>query len=268
MRAPMTSFLHPLLRHLCLGLLFGLMLHGAASAAAEEQDIPLDHAPYRVNNIVALQNGARLFVNYCLGCHSAKYMRYESLRGIGLVDDQIQHNLMFGEARIGDTMRASMTAAQAEKWFGVDPPDLSIITKALASHRGSGADYLYTYLRTFYRDDTRPTGWNNLVFPGVGMPNPLWMLQGQRAANFQVGPDPADPAIKRKTFVGYTQLTKGAQSANEYDSTLADLVAYMQWMAEPDQLLRKRLGVIVLVFLGLFSFITWKLKSEYWKDVT
>ena len=268
MPAIMTTHLHPLLRRLCLGLLLGLMLQGMASAASEEQEIPLDHAPYRVNNVLALQNGARLFVNYCIGCHSAKYMRYESLRGIGLTDDQIQHNLMFGDAKIGDTMRVSMTTAQADKWFGTEPPDLSIITKALASHRGSGTDYLYTYLRTFYRDDTRPTGWNNLVFPGVGMPNPLWMLQGERAANFQTGPDPADPAVKLKTFVGYTQLTPGAETTTEYDSTVADLVAYMQWMAEPDQLFRKRLGVIVLIFLGLFSFITWKLKSEYWKDVT
>lgn len=264
MHATMTSFLH----RLCLGLLLGLMLHGTVKAASEEQGIPLDHAPYRVNNVLALQNGARLFVNYCLGCHSAKYMRYESLRDIGMSDDQIQQNLMFGDTKIGDTMRVAMTAEQAKKWFGVDPPDLSIITKALASHRGSGTDYLYTYLRTFYRDDTRPTGWNNLVFPGVGMPNPLWTLQGERAANFRVAPDPADPAVQLKTFVGYNQLTKGAESTTEYDSTVADLVAYMQWMAEPDQLFRKRLGGIVLIFLGLFSFITWKLKSEYWKDVT
>ncbi|WP_298288669.1 cytochrome c1 [Thiomonas sp.] len=255
-------------RRLGLGLLLGAVLHTAAYAASEEKEIPLDHAPYRVNNLLALQNGARLFVNYCLGCHSAKYMRYESLRSIGLTDDQIAHNLMFGEAKIGDTMRVAMTAAQAEKWFGTEPPDLSIITKALASHRGSGADFLYTYLRTFYRDDSRPTGWNNLAFPGVNMPNPLWMLQGQRAARFAVGPDPSDPSVQLKTFVGYTQLTPGTQSPTEYDSTVADLVAYMQWMAEPDQLLRKRLGVIVLIFLGFFTFLTWKLKSEYWKDVT
>ena len=251
---------------LCATLLLGLLLHGAAGAA-EQQEMPLEHAPYRVNNLMALQNGARLFVNYCMGCHSAKFMRYESLRDIGLTDEQIQRNLMFGDAKLGDTMRVAMTSPQADKWFGTEPPDLSIITKALASHRGSGPDYVYTYLRSFYRDDTRPTGWNNLVFPGVGMPNPLWMLQGERAARFEVGPDPADPAVKLKTFVGYTQLTPGMESTTEYDSTVADLVAYMQWMAEPDQLFRKRLGVIVLIFLGFFTFLAWRLKSEYWKDV-
>jgi len=256
------------LQRLCLAMLLGLLLSATASAATEQQEIPLDHAPYRVNNLLALQNGARLFVNYCLGCHSAKYMRYESLRRIGLSDEQIQHNLIFGQAKLGDTMRVAMTPEQAEKWFGTEPPDLTIITKALASHRGSGADYLYTYLRTFYRDDSRPTGWNNLTFPGVNMPNPLWMLQGERAANFRVGPDPSDPAVKLKTFVGYTQLRPGSETPHEFDSTVADLVAYMQWMAEPDQLLRKRLGVIVLIFLGVFTFLTWKLKSEYWKDVT
>ncbi len=251
---------------LCGALLFILALEGAA-AAAEQQEVPLDHAPYRVNDLLAVQNGARLFVNYCLGCHSAQYMRYESLRGIGLSDEQIKNNLIFGDARLGDTMRVAMTPAQAEKWFGIEPPDLSIITKALASHRGSGADFLYTYLRSFYRDDSRPTGWNNLVLPGVGMPDPLWMLQGERAARFEISPDPADPAVKLSTFAGYTMLRPGTESTTEYDSTVADLVAYMQWMAEPDQLYRKRLGVIVLIFLGVFTFLTWRLKSEYWKDV-
>jgi ubiquinol-cytochrome c reductase cytochrome c1 subunit len=222
----------------------------------------------RVTDVAALQHGAKLFVNYCLNCHAAAFMRYNRMHDIDLTDEQIKRNLLFAGDKVGDLMTVAMNAKDAKAWFGAQPPDLTVIARSRAGDNGSGADYLYTYLRTFYRDDTRPSGWNNLVFPGVGMPNPLWMLQGERAANFQVGPDPADPAVKLKTFVGYTQLTKGAESASEYDSTVADLVAYMQWMAEPDQLLRKRLGVIVLIFLGLFSFITWKLKSEYWKDVT
>lgn len=256
-----------LLKCVCLALSLGLLLSAPARAAVEQQEIPLDHAPYRLNNLLALQRGAQLFVNYCLGCHSARYMRYEKFRALGLTDKQIQANFMFDGAKIGDTMRMTMTPEQATKWFGNEPPDLTIIAKALSSHRGSGTDYLYTYLRSFYRDDTRPTGWNNLVFPGVGMPNPMWMLQGERAATFETGPDPSDPKVDLRRFTGYTPLGPAAMSATEYDSTVADLVAYMQWMAEPDQLFRKRLGVIVLFFLAVLSFITWRLKSEYWKDV-
>ncbi len=256
-----------LLSRFCAILALGLLLHTGAQAASEEEAIPLDHAPYRVNDLLALQRGAQLFTNYCLGCHSARYMRYEKLRAIGLNDDQIKANFLFDGAKIGDTMKVAMTPEQAEKWFGTEPPDLTIIAKALASHRGSGADFLYTYLRTFYRDDSRPTGWNNLAFPGVGMPNPLWPLQGERAARFTVGPDPADPKIHLKTFAGYVPISPGSMTPTEYDSAVADLVAYMQWMAEPDQLFRKRLGVIVILFLIGFTFLTWKLKSEYWKDV-
>ena len=239
----------------------------SAHAAAEQQSIPLRHAPYRVNNMLALQNGARLFVNYCLNCHAAQFMRYEKLRSIGLTGDQVEKNLMFSAPRLGDTMTIAMTPAQAQAWFGAAPPDLSVIERALASHRGSGADFLYTYLLTFYRDTSRPTGWNNLVVPSVAMPNPFWSLQGQRAAQFALKPDPADRDLQLKTFVGFKQLTPGSISPRRYDSQIADLVAYMQWMAEPDQLERKRLGVIVLLFLAVFTFITWRLKSEYWKDV-
>jgi Cytochrome c1 len=268
MPATMTSILHPLLRRLCLGLLLGLMLQGAASAASEEQEIPLDHAPYRVNNVLALQNGARLFVNYCIGCHSAKYMRYESLRGIGLTDDQIQHNLMFGDAKIGDTMRVAMTPVQAEKWFGTNPPDCPSSPRRwlriAAAARTISTPICAPFIATIRG---RPAGtiWSS---PAWACPTRCGCCRASAPPTSRSAPDPADPAIKLKTFVGYTQLTKGSESTTEYDSTVADLVAYMQWMAEPDQLFRKRLGVIVLIFLGLFSFITWKLKSEYWKDVT
>ncbi len=260
---------HPFRWLLRLALALGLSCGAvAAQAASEQASIPLEHAPYRVNDLLALQNGAKLFVNYCLNCHSAKYMRYERLRSIGLTADQVQEYLMFSEPRLGDTMKVAMTPAQAAAWFGASPPDLSVIERALASHRGSGADFLYTYLLSFYRDSTRPTGWNNLVLPGVAMPNPLWPLQGERAAKFALTNDPASPGLQLKRFVDYEQLTPGSLSPTQYDSQVADLVAYMQWMAEPDQLERKRLGVIVLLFLALFTFITWRLKSDYWKDVS
>ncbi|NNM64553.1 MAG: cytochrome c1 [Burkholderiales bacterium] len=260
---------HPFRWLLRVALALGLSCSAvAAQAASEQASIPLEHASYRVNDLLALQNGAKLFVNYCLNCHSAKYMRYERLSSIGLTAGQVQEYLMFSEPRLGDAMKVAMTPAQAEAWFGASPPDLSVIERALASDRGSGADFLYTYLLSFYRDSTRPTGWNNLVLPGVAMPNPLWPLQGERAAKFALTNDPASPGLQLKRFVDYEQLTPGSLSPTQYDSQVADLVAYMQWMAEPDQLERKRLGVIVLLFLALFTFITWRLKSDYWKDVS
>lgn len=261
------SYLFRMLLRVVLLLAVGSTTTMALAAAVEQESVPLQRAPYRVNDLLALQNGARLFVNYCLNCHSAQFMRYEKLRAIGLTGEQVEKNLMFSEPRLGDTMKIAMTPAQAKAWFGAAPPDLSVIERALASHRGSGADYLYTYLLSFYRDDARPTGWNNLVVPNVAMPNPLWPLQGERAARFEIKKNPEDPKVDIKSFVGYEQLTPGTLSTRQYDSQIADLVAYMQWMAEPDQLERKRLGVIVLLFLAVFTFITWRLKSEYWKDV-
>ena len=251
------------LRAVLLGLCCALGLAGLARAEGPR----LMHAPYRVGDMRALQTGARLFVNYCLNCHSAQFMRYEKLRSIGLSAAQIQANLMFTGDRLGDTMTVALTPEQAQAWFGAVPPDLSVIERALGSEQGSGADFLYTYLLGFYRDASRPTGWNNLLVPGVAMPNPLWRLQGERAARMRLEPDPADAGVKREVFVGYRQLHPGVLSETRYDSQIADLVAFMQWMAEPAQIERKRIGVMVLLFLAVFTFITWRLKTEYWKDV-
>ena len=173
---------------------------------------------------------------------------------------------------IGDTMRIAMTSAQAQKWFGTDPPDLSIITKALASHRGSGTDYLYTYLRTFYRDDTRPTGWNNMAFPNVGMPHVLWQLQGERKPVYEVpaavGQEAGAPAEGHAVFTGrWEQVSPGTMTPKEYDQAVGDLVGYLQWMAEPAQNTRVRIGVWVLIFLGFFSLIAWRLNAAFWRDV-
>ena len=244
-----------------------LVFAGATAKAGETDGVSLRPAPARVNDLLALQNGARLFVNYCLNCHGAQFMRFERLRAIGLTGNQVEKNLMFSAPRLGETMRVAMTTDQAQDWFGAAPPDLSVIERALGSHRGTGADFLYTYLTSFYRDDARPTGWNNLVVPNVAMPNPMWALQGQRAAQFERVPDPDHPKRTVVQFVDWKTLTPGSMSETQYDSEVADLVAYMQWMAEPDQLERKRIGVIVLLFLAVFTFITWRLKKEYWKDV-
>jgi ubiquinol-cytochrome c reductase cytochrome c1 subunit len=191
----------------------------------------------------------------------------QSPAGSGPVEDQIKNNLLFSGEKVGDMMTIAMRPADAKAWFGAVPPDLSVITRARASGAGSGADYLYTYLRTFYKDDTRPTGWNNMVVPNVAMPHVLWQLQGVRTAKMVEEEDPHEHGKKVHKFAGFEQVSKGQLSSQEFDTQVADLVAYMNWMAEPAQDLRKRLGAIVLLFLAVFAFLAWRLNASYWKDV-
>jgi ubiquinol-cytochrome c reductase cytochrome c1 subunit len=235
-------------------------------AFANEAGYPLDKAPERTS-LASLQNGAKLFVNYCLNCHSASLMRYNRLRDLGLSEDQIKNNLLFSADKVGDMMTVAMKPADAKAWFGAVPPDLSVITRAKSSGAGSGADYLYTYLRTFYKDESRPTGWNNMVLPNAAMPHVLWQLQGVRTAKFVEEADPHEEGKKVHKFAGFEQVAPGTMSEQEYDTNVADLVAYLDWMAEPAQNTRKKLGVIVLLFLSLFAFLAWRLNASYWKDV-
>lgn len=236
-------------------------------ALANSGGHPLDRAPERTTDLAALQNGAKLFVNYCLNCHSAASMRYNRLRDIGLTEDQIKSNLLFTGEKVGELMKTSLSAKDAKEWFGAVPPDLSVIARAKASSEGTGADWLYTYLRTYYKDDSRPTGWNNLLFPNVGMPHALWELQGVRAAKFEEVKDPHDASKTEHKFAGFETLTPGKMSAVEYDNAVGDLVAYLQWMGEPAQNSRKRLGVWVVLFMALLATLAWRLNASYWKEV-
>lgn len=254
------------MKHFFLSLMLLLGLSGqalAAGAGIEWQRFPKD----RMTDLTALQSGARTFVNYCLNCHSAAFMRYNRLRDIGLTEEQIKKNLMFTTDKVGDTMKVSQDPVQAKEWFGGNPPDLTLIARSRAGSKGSGADYLYTYLRTYYRDDTRPTGWNNLAFPNVGMPHVLWELQGQRSAKYEEVKDPHDASKVTHQFVGYQALTPGSMTPQQYDETVADLVAFLHWMGEPGQGKRVRVGVWVLLFLGVFTIIAWRLNASYWKDI-
>ena len=237
-----------------------------AAAQANTGGIAWDKAPDRSTDLAALQNGAKLFVNYCLNCHSAASMRYNRLKDIGLSEQQIKDNLLFTTDKVGDTMKASIDPRQAKAWFGGTPPDLSVIARSRsAAGQGTGADYLYTYLRTFYPDATKATGWNNLAFPSVAMPNVLWQLQGNRTPTFEtVG----EGEHATHVFKGWQQSTPGSMTAEEFDQNMGDLVAYLQWMAEPAHNTRVRLGVWVLLFLGVLTFCTWRLNAAYWKDVT
>jgi ubiquinol-cytochrome c reductase cytochrome c1 subunit len=218
--------------------------------------------------MAALQNGAKLFVNYCLNCHQAAFMRYNRLRDIGLSEQQIKDNLVFTGAKVGELMKTAMDAKDAKDWFGGVPPDLTLIARSRADGaKGTGADYVYTYLRSYYRDETKATGWNNLAFPGVGMPNVLWELQGQQRAVFAEEKDAHDPAKTVHVFKGFEPITQGKMSQAEYNIATADLVAFLQWMSEPGQNQRTRLGVWVLLFLGVFTVIAWRLNAAFWKDI-
>jgi len=238
-----------------------------ALVMANEGGYTLDHAPDRSTDMAALQNGAKLFINYCLNCHSASAMRYNRLRDIGLTEDQIKSNLLFTGEKVGDLMKTTMSPKDAKAWFGAVPPDLSVIARAKASEAGSGADWIYTYLRTYYKDDSRPTGWNNMVFPNVGMPHVLWQLQGVRTAKFVEEKDPHDESKTIHKFEGFEKVSDGTLTAAEYDNAVGDLVAYLQWMGEPAQTTRKRLGAIVVIFMAFLATLAWRLNASYWKEV-
>ena len=246
-----------------------LLLAGLSSAALANEGGPaLDKFPKdRVTDMAALQHGAKLFVNYCLNCHSAAYMRYNRLRDIDLSEEQIRQNLLFAGDKVGDLMTVSISAKDAKAWFGAQPPDLSVIARSRAGEGGSGADYLYTYMRTFYRDETKATGWNNLVFPAVGMPHVLWELQGEQRAIFEDEKDAHDPSKTHSVFKRFELSKPGSMNKVDYDLAVADLVAYLQWMGKPGQNQRVRMGIWVLLFLSIFTLVAWRLNAAYWKDI-
>ncbi|MFA7351832.1 MAG: cytochrome c1 [Methylotenera sp.] len=215
--------------------------------AVASEGVHLDKAPIDVSDHGSLQRGARTFVNYCLNCHSANYMRYNRLLDIGLTEKQIKENLLLAGDKIGGAMKVAINKKDAAKWLGAAPPDLSVEVRA------RGADWIYTYMRGFYRDSTRPTGWNNTVFDKVGMPHVLYELQGEQVLNHDTHE---------------LKLTKpGRLSTEEYDTLVGDLTNFMAYMAEPVKQQRNQLGWFVLLFLGVLLVLTYKLKKAYWKDI-
>ena len=233
------------------------------AAMASEGGVRLDSAPIEPTNVVSLQSGARTFANYCLNCHSASLMRWNRLMELGLSESQIMDNLIFGGEKVGDLMNIAMIRKDARKWFGAAPPDLSVIARA------RGADWLYSYLRGFYRDPARPTGWNNTVYENVGMPNPLWQLQGERVR--------VEHALKAKdgkeghggatSTVKYEMVKPGSLTPVQYDETVRDLVNFLVYMGEPAATSRKQIGIFVLLFLLALWPLVYLLKREFWKDV-
>ncbi len=234
----------------------GSAVHPAAGAS---ESVKLDRAPVNLGDRASLQRGAAHFVNYCLNCHSAAAMRYARLQDLGLTEDEIRNNLMFITDKFGDTMKTTLDPKDAKKWFGVVPPDLSVTA------RSRGSDWLYTYFRSFYRDPKTSTGWNNLVFPQVGMPHVLYGLQGEQQLEVteRVDKHSGDKMESHRIVPG----KPGSLSPVEYDIFVGDLVNYLTYMGEPARAERTQTGVIVLFFLALFFVVSLLLKQEYWKDV-
>jgi len=250
------------MKKLILALMMAVGLVAGAQAAVG--GIAWDKAPSKTNDLGALQNGAKLFVNYCLSCHSAAFMRFNRLKDIGLSEQQIKDNLLFTTEKVGETMKAAIDPKQAKAWFGANPPDLTVIARSRSGAGGTGADYLYTYLRTYYRDETKASGWNNLAFPNVAMPHVLWELQGERKPVYI---EQEEHGHKVAIFKSWQQVTPGTMTPLQYDQAMGDLVGYLQWMGEPVQNARVRIGVWVLIFLLFLTFVTWRLNAAYWKDV-
>jgi len=224
---------------------------------ASEAGYRLDRAPIDPRDLLSLQSGARTFVNYCLNCHGAQYMRYNRLTDLGLTEAQIRDNLILTEAKIGDTMKVPLSAKDGKSMFGVAPPDLSVIGRSRSD------DWLYTYLRTFYRDARSPTGWNNAVFPQVAMPHPLWALQGERALAISHKGTPGHVVTEYK----WSEISKGEQNTVQFDTTVRDLVNFLVYMGEPNAVGRKNIGIVALFVLGVLLIFVYALKKEYWKDV-
>ncbi len=249
------------MKKLLIPLLLAFPVLAMASGGAH-----LDHAPNDLTDKESLKRGAESFVQYCMGCHSAEYMRYNRIgKDLGMTDIEVANKLIFtrdssGEqTKAGALMKISMSKEFAQSSFGTKIPGLTVIARA------RGADWLYTYLRTFYLDDSRPTGMNNRVFADVGMPHVLWELQGLQKANFTTEKD-AD-GNEHQVFQNMEIVRPGKMNVEEYDAFVTDLVNYLVYMGEPVQLERKSLGVYVLIFLFLFSLLAYALKKEYWKDI-
>ena len=228
-------------------IILNFLLFLSFGISAASQDIHLDKAPIDLSDKQSLQRGARIFVNYCLNCHSANYMRYNRLMDIGLSEDSIKQNLLFTSNKVGDTMNIAMSTDDSKKWFGASPPDLSVVA------RSRGVDWIYSYMRGFYRDKTRKMGWNNKVYLNSAMPHILWELQGEQKLDANSG--------------DLNLIKPGKLTEKEYDIFSADLTNYLAFMSEPVKLKRQKIGLYVLGFLILLLFLSVNLKREFWRDI-
>lgn len=221
---------------------------------------PNKKANVDLSSKTALQRGAKVFVNYCVSCHSASYMRYNRMaKDLGLSEETVETNLMFTTDKIGNGMEVAMDPADSEAWFGVTPPDLSVIA------RSRGADWLYNFLLSYYVDESKPTGVNNLVFADTAMPHVLINLQGLQRVNHNI--EMGEDGKEHEVFAGFETIVPGTLSENEYEQTVRDLVSFLVYLGEPAKLVRYKVGFWVLVFLSVLWVSAYLMKKEYWKDV-
>ena len=233
-----------------------VLLFSPAAMSAGGGNEHLDSVYINLSDKGSLRRGAHTFVNYCLSCHEASFMRYGRMAEDLEIDiDTLRENMMFTTDKPGELMKVNMSATDAKNWFGVKPPDLSLTA------RSRGPNWIYTYMRGFYRDESTATGWNNTLYPNVAMPHVLYEWEGLRAAKFEQGADGA------KHLASYEQLTPGAMSAGQYDDAVRDLTNFMVYLAEPAKLVRYKIGFWVIVFMLAFVGLTYALKKEYWRDV-
>lgn len=233
------------------------LLLPAFGAAASEGAATL-RAGNDIGDRASLQRGAKLFMNYCSGCHSLKYLRYSRMADdLGLSEDEVMNNLNFTGAKFGEQIQVAMPAAGAAKWFGKMPPDLTL------EARVRGSDWIYTYLKSFYADESRPVGWNNTLFPNASMPNPLWELQGVQHAEYGA----PDPTTGDKPVTGLQLAAPGKLKPAEFDQAARDVANFLEYAGEPAALKRTSMGVWVILFLAVLTFLAYLLKQEYWKDV-
>ncbi|MGH8031671.1 MAG: cytochrome c1 [Luteimonas sp.] len=236
----------------------GVLLPLSFSAMAAEEGLQTQHAGNDLSDRGSLQRGAKLYMNYCSGCHSLKYLRYSRMaEDLGLSEDEVMNNLNLTGAKFGEQIQVSMTEEHAKLYFGKMPPDLSV------ESRVRGSDWIYTYLKSFYQDESRPLGWNNTVYPNASMPNPLWQLQGLQRPVY--GSKPAgggDAPVER-----FELASPGTESAVAFDQSARDITNFLEYVGEPAALKRQSMGVWVILFLAFFTFLAWLLKKEYWKDI-
>ncbi|MEG3191432.1 cytochrome c1 [Lysobacter sp. D1-1-M9] len=239
-----------------LALVAAGMLVSSSAIAATGGD--LQQAGTDLSDRASLQRGAKLFMNYCSGCHSLKYLRYSRMaEDLGLTEDEVMNNLNFTGAAFGEHIEISMPPEQATEWFGQVPPDLSVVSRV------RGPDWIYTYLKSFYIDESRPLGWNNQLFPNASMPNPLWEMQGVQHAQY----GEPDPVTGDLPVTGLTIVRPGELDADGFDQAVRDITVFLEYAGEPAALKRQSMGVWVILFLALFTFLAWLLKTEYWRDV-
>jgi len=230
------------------------------SVSASGRDVVLDSADIRLDDRDAIKRGAKLFVDYCLNCHSAALMRYSRIaQDLEMSSDEVSSQLMTTGVKVGEVMKVTILEDDAKRWFGTAVPDLSVIARA------RGVDWLYTYLRSFYRDDSRPWGVNNSVFKDVGMPHVLWELQGLQVPVMQNHIDAQGNTSE--VISGFKLIEKGMLNSAEYDATVRDLVTFLAYLGEPGKLQRLALGKWVLLFLAGLLILTFLLKKEYWRDI-